>query len=260
MSTLYPAGYGSEMVTLDELDRRFGTKMHPEYRRRLFAWIESQRGRVGIGSSWRPTPDPVSPASQAGHSFHQDQRFRSGFVGIAAVDAVCPVPGHVHRAPTWSEVPPQGSTWSTDCGIHANVSDEPWHLQPVELDGWQSWVNAGRPDPTTTAPPPPKPPPPPTLDVTAIAAASFDDQETDPMFITRTETGNFYLGNGVAYRQVLAGKNGELDYIIGKYRGRLVDFRSGAAVKTQSDVTPVNASSVGYLGVRIGRNASTDPA
>lgn len=148
MTILYPYGYGADMVSLDELRARtHPDKMHPEYARRLFAWIEAQTGRIGIGGSWRPVdgqPDKPGFAPE-GKSFHQSQSFPSGS-WFAAVDLVARNPGGVHRSPRWDEVPAQGGVEARDWGVHANVSTEPWHMQPVELDGWQSWVNAGRPD------------------------------------------------------------------------------------------------------------------
>jgi hypothetical protein len=148
MAVLYPTGYGTQLVTLDELKaKHHPDKMHPEYARRLFGWIEAQGGLVGIGGSWRATgsqPDKPGFAPE-GKSFHQFQQFPSG-QWFAAVDLVCRNPGGVHRAPMWSEVPKQGSDAATFWGVHANVSTETWHIQPIEIDGWQGWVNAGRPD------------------------------------------------------------------------------------------------------------------
>lgn len=146
---LYPIGYGRELVTIEELKSRYAGRMHPEYSRRLFGWIKSKGGNIGIGSAWRPTPDPVSEASRQGRSFHQDQKFSSGLFCCSAVDLVARNGSNVHRAPYWSEVPKQG-TGHPDIvtfGVHCNVSNEPWHIQCVEMDGYVTWVNAGRQDP-----------------------------------------------------------------------------------------------------------------
>jgi peptidoglycan hydrolase-like protein with peptidoglycan-binding domain len=166
MMTTYPIGYGTEMVTFDQLVARHGLRMHPEYRRRLFNWIAAQGGRVGIGGGFRTT-QPTRPGfAPDGQSFHQAQTFRSGFVGYAAVDLVVARPGAVHRSPTWAEVPAQGTANAAKWGVHCNVSGEPWHMQCVEMDGWGGWVNAGRHDPKagypipeTTPPTPPTEPP-----------------------------------------------------------------------------------------------------
>jgi hypothetical protein len=85
-------------------------------------------------------------------------------------------PGHVHRSPFWLEVPIQGRQLAIDYGWHMNVGSsleptgEPWHAQPIELDGWRSWKNAGKPDLRynyplkiiAPRPQPPQPPVPPT--------------------------------------------------------------------------------------------------
>lgn len=144
MTTLYPRGYATQLVPLDELIRIYHPKMHPEFSRRLFAWLESMGGQIGIGSGWRAIQPDKPGVAPEGKSFHQDQTFASGFVGYAAVDLVARNPGGIHRAPTW----PESSTGPL-FGVHTFIKNppEPWHMQPIEMRGWQTWVNAGRLDP-----------------------------------------------------------------------------------------------------------------
>lgn len=142
---LYPDGYGTARITMAEMQRRHGHLMEPEYARRLFSWFASKKGKFGIGGGWRPNPSNTSQASKQGKSFHQTQSFAGGFSGYAAVDIVAYVGGgKVHRAPTTNEVPWQGSAAARAAGIHANTGTETWHIQAVEMDGFDSWVNAGR--------------------------------------------------------------------------------------------------------------------
>lgn len=162
--TTYPTGYGRTLVELDDLFRiHHVDKMHPEYARRLRAWIEAQGGRIGIGGSWRPAgtqPDKPGFAPE-GRSFHQFQTFASGLVAFCAVDLVARNGTNVHRAPHWDEVPAQGTPAALAAGVHCNISSESWHMQPIEIDGWASWIAAGRPEPeprTPPAPPTPEPP------------------------------------------------------------------------------------------------------
>ena len=166
--TMYPTGYGKRMVTLDELRRKFEPRMHPEYARRIFPFIEAQGGFMGIGGGFRTTQPKLPGFAKEGRSFHQYQPFPSGKF-YAALDMVVVNPGRKHRAPRWTEVPQQGSDWARRCGVHMNAGtpgskgNEPWHCQPVELDGWESWVRQGRPDlrygyPLDGTPVPPLPP------------------------------------------------------------------------------------------------------
>ncbi len=95
--SLYPIGYQSQLVTMAGLRRVHEPDIHPEFGRRLWPWLESEHGRIGIGGGERPNPDPVSPASSQGRSFHQLQQFRSKLVRYAAVDLVrrmLPPPDH----------------------------------------------------------------------------------------------------------------------------------------------------------------------
>lgn len=147
MEILYPIFYGTRLVTMDVLRETFEPGMHPEAARRGFAFIESRGGLFGIGGGIRaPGAQPVKPGfAPEGKTFHQKQRFPSGQF-YAAWDMVCVSYGGVHRAPQWSEVPAQGGRFSVEFGWHMNVSSEAWHAQPIELDGWLSWVNRNRPD------------------------------------------------------------------------------------------------------------------
>lgn len=168
MTTLYPSGYRQEMVTLETLKRIHGPHMHPEAFRRGFAFLESKGGKFGIGGGWREAgTQPSKPGfAPEGKSFHQNQNFPSG-VYYVAWDLVVSNPGLYHRAPRWSEVPRQGSQEAKNFGVHMNVDTEPWHMQPIELDGHDSWVNGGRKDlrmnyPIVGLPPEPTPTPTPT--------------------------------------------------------------------------------------------------
>ena len=156
--TTYPVGYGTSRVSFDELKRRFEPKMHPEYARRLFNWIKSKDGLIGIGGGWRDggaqldAGGNVKPGFAAeGKSFHQNQTYNDGFTGYCAVDLVATNAGGKHRSPSWSESIPQGSADAKKWGVHCNVGappgGEPWHMQPIEIDGHTRWVNAGRPAP-----------------------------------------------------------------------------------------------------------------
>ena len=153
MSILYPSGYGTTMLPIDDLFKRHHLdKMHPEYARRLRAWLVSHNGKMGIGGSWRAT-QPAKPGfAPEGKSFHQSQTFASGRVAFCAVDLVHVNPGKKHRSPTWAEVPKKGSAATKDFGLHCNVTGEPWHIQPIEIDGWGTWDRTGRKEPVAGYP------------------------------------------------------------------------------------------------------------
>jgi hypothetical protein len=152
---LLPFGYGTEERSLDQVEARLLVNYHPEYVARLVAWMRSCDGRIGVGGGFRP--DGTQPAkagfAPAGKSFHQNQKYSDGFVGATAVDLVHRNPGSKHRSPTWAEVPAQGSAEAAKWGLHCNVGtpgargSEPWHIQPVEIDGHQSWLEANSPCP-----------------------------------------------------------------------------------------------------------------
>lgn len=170
---LYPFGYGTRLVNLETIKDYLRFRMHPEAFRRAINFIEHQGGKFGPGGARRESgAQPNKPGFAAeGKSFHQDQKFPSGLY-YTAIDWVVVNPGYKHRTPTWEEVPKQGSLAAIHYGYHMNVGApgekgaESWHGQPIELDGWQTWVNAGRPDlqydyPLALVTPRPQPPQPP---------------------------------------------------------------------------------------------------
>lgn len=174
---LYPIFYGTRLVTFDVLRNTFEPKMHPEAARRGFNFILHQGGKFGIGGGYRPPgTQPDKPGfAPPGRSFHEAQWFPSGAF-YCAWDMVVVNPGHAHRSPLWSEVPIQGQKLAYDYGWHMNIGkpgekgSEPWHAQPIELDGWGEWFTNGKFDlqpnypikVSTPRPQPPQPPVPPT--------------------------------------------------------------------------------------------------
>lgn len=176
METLFPIFYGTRLVTWDVVEATFKPHMHPEGWRRGANFLWHHGGKFGVGGG-RRIIQPTKPGfADPGKSFHQDQLFPPGLF-YTAWDLIVVNPGHVHRSPLWSEVPAQGSQLAIDYGFHMNVGtpgqpgSESWHGQPIELDGWDAWAHAGKPDLRTgypivisdPRPQPPQPPLPPAL-------------------------------------------------------------------------------------------------
>ena len=169
--TLYPHGYGTQMLLMSEIRARHEPIMHPEYARRLFAWLESEGGRIGIGSGYRSSATQLrlwlsNPRrfARPGNSFHEEHRWASGGSWYAAVDLVVARPGAVHRSPSWAEMESAKAF-----GIHAFITGEPWHAQLRETRSCSDWKKAGSPDPLVIAlPGNPTPTPPPTGSSTIV--------------------------------------------------------------------------------------------
>lgn len=178
--TLYPIGYGTTMVSMGRLREVHEPRMHPEDARRVFPYLESKEGLLGIGGGFRTAPAPGG--APLDKSFHWWQDFASGIRAYCAQDLVAVNTASltrrifslngspqgrstlrralsvapVHRAPTWAETE-DAPQW----GLHTFIMKppEPWHLQPIEIRGWQTWVLAGRKDPVANIPLPNDPPP-----------------------------------------------------------------------------------------------------
>lgn len=195
---LIPVGYGREYITIDQAKVRFGGSIHPEFARRGFNWLEAKAAeqpeptkRLGIGSGIRLVQPTGTGFAPAGKSFHLRQRFRSGLYVYSAWDLVIPTSGtHSSGAIPADRVPLQGSQAAKLWGVHINVGEpgrsgfEPWHLQCVEMDGYDGWVARGRPDPSSryvipvipekTKPPEPTPvPPTPTGEMVTVSTATM---------------------------------------------------------------------------------------
>lgn len=147
-----PFGYGTAYTSLGELRDWLLVHHHLEYVRRLLAWLSHKGGFIGVGGGFREVQPDKDGFAPEGKSFHQDQHYSDGFVGAAAVDLVVRNGSNVHRAPRWDEVPAQGGAEAKTWGLHCNVPGEPWHMQPIEIDGWQSWKDAGSPAPEKNYP------------------------------------------------------------------------------------------------------------
>jgi len=150
MAIVYPNGYGTQTMTLEELAARHAPKMLHEYARRLFAMIEFSEGLVGIGNSWRSTETQAANYAKypgrfarPGSSFHETHLWASGESGCAAVDTVG-INGRHNEA--WNFVAAHGLQFGLL--TFANVNSEPWHTQCLDLDkSVSSWKNNGRRNP-----------------------------------------------------------------------------------------------------------------
>ena len=161
-----PWGYGTRRKSLAAVKMILEPHYHPEYLRRLLHWLEYKNGVIGIGGHFREDgtqPDKPGFAPE-GRSFHQNQLYDDGFIGACAVDVVRASSAE-HVTVRDSDVPIQGSKEAKKWGLHANVSKpgepgwEPWHIQPIEIDGWTSWDVADNPAPVKNYPLPDIPDP-----------------------------------------------------------------------------------------------------
>ena len=161
-----PYQYRTTYKTLREMEAILLAHYHPEYVRRMLAWLHYHNGYVGIGGHWRDDgtqPDKPGFAPE-GRSFHQNQKHADGWIGPSAVDTIVvdgPDPGDWHDGISWDDVPIQDSAEADVWGLHANVDGngnpgapgtEAWHIQwadehigGYDLDGWVSWNSAGQP-------------------------------------------------------------------------------------------------------------------
>jgi hypothetical protein len=154
-----PYGYGTDEKPIEWIETWLLDHYHPEYVARLIAWLKAQGGQIGIGGGWRAdgTQPTLAGFAPAGKSFHQNQKYNDGFIGAVAVDLAHRTAG-AHRAPYWAEVPAQGGADARLWGLHCNVGtpgargSEPWHMQPIEIDGHATWLSAGSPAPVPNYP------------------------------------------------------------------------------------------------------------
>lgn len=183
-----PFLYGTATITLRDLRfHMIAEDQDPEYVERFIAWLDWCGGLIGYGGGTRDVQPDKPGFAPDGKSFHLRQLYASGVKRSSAVDVVRLNPtGGKHLTVRWSDVPVQGSDQARVWGVHANVDQgtnpEAWHIQPIERDGWQTWVDAGRPGLRANYPfpgrggvtPPPPPPPPPPLTTGTYTVKSGD--------------------------------------------------------------------------------------
>lgn len=176
---LIPWGYGTQYVTLQYAWSQMIGFYEPEYLRRLFRWLTFKNGAVGVGGRHRLV-QPVLPGhAPPGMSFHELQLFNDGVRLAMAVDLVKPDGpdgNHDHDSMTVADAPQQGSPEAKVWGVHINTN-ETWHMQAIEVDGFQSWVAAGRKHPKPNYPIPP-------YGVLDAGNSQEDDDMPKPMLIT----------------------------------------------------------------------------
>lgn len=251
--TLYPIGYGTRLVTMDELRAVHEPLMHPEKARRFFPYIESKGGLLGVGGGYRTSPAPGG--APLAKSFHFTQQFRSGLYVYAAIDLVAVnnasllkrifslngskgsgasaisralTVAAVHRSPTWAETA-DAPSW----GLHTFVTSppEPWHIQPIEIRGWSTWVNAGRPDPRTGYPLPVDPTPPPSGRIIDMYRVTYRNPAWPGAF-EATVTGSAVIHSQSANRGRIDAEAGVP--LLSLDRGEIVDLLSDIGLTHQS--------------------------
>ena len=191
-----PWGYGTSYKRLGDVAAILAVHYHPEYVRRLLRWLTHKNGTIGIGGHWRAfgsQPDKPGFAPE-GKSFHQSQLFVTGQRYAVAVDLVAPDGpdgNHDHDGVSWEDVPRQGSQEAAIWGVHCNIDTEAWHMQPIEIDGWQTWVNLGRPDIQWLYPIPPYP--------TTPAPLPTEEDDVDAILMKHPTTGQFYVTDRRSY-------------------------------------------------------------
>lgn len=154
-----PLGYGTRRGTFADVLALSPVPVWPEFARRLEAALYTKRViegiDIGVGEIGRLV-NPVKPgAAPPASSFHEPHMGSTEPYKGAACAADMTLGNSVngkHAVITdWSIVPSQARGESC-CGLHSNVgdpyaggTDEAWHWQPVEIDGFATWRLAGSP-------------------------------------------------------------------------------------------------------------------
>jgi len=172
MIPTYPHGYGTTLLTLEQVRTRHQARYHPEAWRRIEAAMVAARGLLGLredqglcgigggartreeqAASYARDPNTFAPPDR---SFHQVWTWASGATGAQAVDWVGRDGRH---GEAWRWLRDHGGLYGLRT-FH-DVNGEPWHTQCADVPlSVQAWLNAGRPDPGVWVLPgsPPQPP------------------------------------------------------------------------------------------------------
>lgn len=156
MNLQIPWGYNQTYKSLGEIKALLESQnYHPNFLRCFIPWLHSKGGQVGVGGTRREFgSQPNLPGfAPEGKSFHQPQTYSDGWTGPSAIDLVAkdgPDANFAHDSVTWAMVPKQGTAEATKWGVHCNIDSEAWHIQGINIDGYDSWVKAGRPVPVAS--------------------------------------------------------------------------------------------------------------
>lgn len=158
MATSYPYGYAGATLTLAEMATRTTVnRLHPEMRRRMFRMMEyaAEAGvQLGVGTGWRKQPTNPDGSTKPGFAAPGNS-YHEGFMpdGTSRPDGV-----NDRNAMAVDTVLSSAWPWmNANCGrfglIHfANVNNEPWHIQPVEIPRSRNFATRQPPLPTIPLP------------------------------------------------------------------------------------------------------------
>jgi hypothetical protein len=172
---VYPYGYVKDangvhgmgtLLTWDQMmTKSTVNKLNPEVRRRFHALIlkGSKEGvPLGCGTGWRIQPVNRPGFASPGNSYHEGFPADGVSGGALAIDTV--------PAPSWSWM-------ERNCGAYGfrtflNVNNEPWHIQPVEIQTSRKWATVSPVVPVFNLPGQPSPKPLPDVPIPTLKIGS----------------------------------------------------------------------------------------
>lgn len=127
-----PAGMGSMLEFQALMSKATVAKMHPEFRRRVFAMMEAalmEGVHLGIGTAWRVQPVGKIGFASPGNSNHEGFPADGTSGGAVAADMVPPT--------AWDWMDRNAARFGLK--TFRTVNNEPWHIQPVEIPNSRRW-------------------------------------------------------------------------------------------------------------------------
>jgi len=248
--TKYPYGYGSTMLTMDELKAKpTWANLHTEFQRRLEAMMVASNGELGVGTGWR------SSETQERVFFERHTNVSSGGCCVYKGKLYQLKKGMAHAAPpgkSFHESVVYGSAAAADMvgnlnWMHLyegkygfkdfrNVGNEPWHIQFVELpNSVTQWKVAGSPQPKKwplpSDPEKPIPPEPPKPTMPATPTTGVDVYLIMKYGGTADSNWSGYYSDGTKRYQINAATGG-MDHVARLVRAGAKDAKTNAPVSS----------------------------